>query len=260
MISYCIAAFRHRYTSALIEDLHEKTSVPYEILVWINGPDDGISAFIDWKKREGVAVEIVGHSPENIGMNAYKELFLKAKYDLIVQLDDDVLLVSRKVAEIAAGIFERHPKVMQLVADVWQDEFTTGARPSIDQYREVDKADGLQDGPIDGWFSIYRRSILPLLLEAPYERYFFLGSFVREKLRISGLQGLLCRRMKVFHACGPIYARCFGYLDFEIEKFRSIGNHAAAKYYEIVKSREVDMGLVKNRIREVEDELDMFVG
>lgn len=260
MISYCIAAYRHRYAAALIEDLHRKTSVPYETLVWVNGPGEGLISFIEAKKVDGVPVKIVGYSPDNIGMNSYRELFLKATYDLIVQIDDDVLLISKEIAQIATDIFDRHPKVKQLVADVWQDEFTTGARPSISIYSSVSQQDGLMDGPIDGWFSIYHRSIMPLLLEAPYEKYFYLGSFVREKLRISGFQGLLCQRMKVFHACGPIYAKMFGYLDLEIDKYKSLGNEGMVKAYESVRVRKLDMKGIYRRLAEVDALLEDFKG
>ena len=260
MISYCIAAYRHRYAAALIEELHNKTSVPYETLVWVNGPGEGLISFIDAKRAEGVPVEVVGYSPDNIGMNAYRELFLKAAYDLIVQIDDDVLLVSREIAQRAADIFDRHPNVKQLVADVWQDEFTTGARPSISMYSSINEQDGLMDGPIDGWFSVYHRSIMPVLLEAPYERYFYLGSFVREKLRLSGLHGLLCQRMKVFHACGPIYAKMFGYLDWEIAKYKSVGNEGMVKAYESVKVRKLKMKEIYQRLSEVVVLLEGFKG
>lgn len=260
MISYCIAAYRHRYAAALIEELHKKTSVPYETLVWVNGPGEGLLSFVESKKGEGVPVKVVGYSPDNVGMNSYRDLFLSATHDLIVQIDDDVLLVSREIAQIAADIFKRHPKVKQLVADVWQDEFTTGARPNISSYLSVSDQDGLMDGPIDGWFSIYHRSIMPMLLDAPYEKYFYLGSFVREKLRISGLQGLLCQRMKVFHACGPIYAKVFGYLDVEIEKYKSLGNEGILKAYRSVQNKELDMKKVARRLADVQAILENFKG
>jgi len=58
-------------------------------------------------------------------MRAYRMLFTAARYELITQIDDDVLRISPQIAERAAAIFKAHPKVRQLVADTWQDEFTT---------------------------------------------------------------------------------------------------------------------------------------
>jgi hypothetical protein len=128
-------------------------------------------------------------------------------------------------------LFAKFPRVRQLVADVWQDEFTTGARPPIQGYRCVDGREGLYDGPIDGWFSIYHRSILPLLLALPYSEYFPIGGMVRQRLQRQGLRGLLCTRMKVFHVIGPQYASFFGMLDAEVEKYRRLGRRDILDWY-----------------------------
>jgi len=261
MISYCVVSIRPDYSMLVIEELSRKTTCrPYEILLWMNFLDkDGeYRNYISKKQRDGVPVRIVGHTPGNIGMNAYKELFLEAKYDFIVQMDEDVLFISKRIGEIALEIFARNKNVDQLVSDVWQDEFTTGARPGMDSYVNINLKDGLYDGPIDGWFSIYRRSILPILLEAPYERHFYLGSFVWGKLKSLGRLGCLCTRMKVFHACGPIYAHAFGLLDFEIEKFRNVGNKVMADAYESVKGKLPEVQVLEDRVMLIREHIDNF--
>lgn len=219
MISYCIICCRPRYNKVLIEDLARKTTAPYEILLWINIPDSDLTAFVARLASEGVPVRVVGHTPENVGMTAFRALFREARHDMIVQIDDDVLHVSRRIAETAAAIFRRHPSVRQLVADPVQDPFTTGGRPALSGYREMSAEDGLYDGAIDGWFSVYHRSIRGLLLdEVPYERRFYLGSCVRGLLSLKGLHGVLCTKMKVFHSCGPGYSEFFGFRKFDAEK------------------------------------------
>lgn len=231
MISYCIAAYRPVYSRMLIADLIRKTSVPFEILVWDNSGDGEFAEFLDAGAANAPIVP-VGRSPENIGMRAYADLFRAARHPLIVQIDDDVVCVSRQIAERASAIFAARPDVRQIVADVWQDELTTGARPPLDHYRPVDAAAGLYDGPIDGWFSIYHRSVLPLLLDTPLTDYCCLGAAIRGRLRRQRQRGLLCTQMKVFHAIGPAYASLFGMLDFEIAKYRRLGRTEIVRWYE----------------------------
>lgn len=231
MISYCIAVYRPTYARLLLEDLVRKTTARYEILVWLNVQDAVLEAEIAAARARGVPLRILGRTPHNIGMCAYRELFRAARYPLIVQIDDDVICVSRRIAERAVCLFEQFPKVRQLVADVWQDEFTTGARPPLDAYRCVDAREGLYDGPIDGWFSIYHRSILPVLLSLPFSSYCCLGAMVRSRLSQRGLSGLLCTRMKVFHVIGPQYAALFDMLEFEVEKYRRLGRSDIVDWY-----------------------------
>jgi hypothetical protein len=232
MISYCVAAYRPRYVRMLVADLVRKTTVPFEVLIWLNVADDELVAFLHQMAAAGAPIHIVGLTPENIGMRAYRHLFEAARYQMITQIDDDVVCVSPEIAQRAAAIFNRHPTIRQIVADVWQDDFTSGARPGMDAYRCVDPSIGLYDGPIDGWFSIYHRSILPLLQTVPYSQYCFIGGVVQGQLRRRRLQGLLCTRMKVFHVIGPEYVSMFDMLEFEIAKYQALGRSDIVDWYE----------------------------
>lgn len=232
MISYCIALYRPTYARLLLADLVEKTSAPFEILVWLNVADAPLDAEIDAAIRSGVPLRVVGRTPDNIGMLAYRELFRAARYPLITQIDDDVVCISRGIAQRADRLFRRFPTVRQLVADVWQDEYTTGARPPIDQYSVFDENEGLYSGPIDGWFAVYHRSILPVLLSVPVAPYLPLGGAIRAQLARRGQHGLLDRGMKVFHVIGPEYAAAFGMLEFEIDKYRRLQRYDIVAWYE----------------------------
>src|SRR5882724_6197328 len=152
MISYCVAVYRPTYARLLLADLVAKTSVPYEILVWLNVADAKLDADIDTTIASGAPLRVVGRTPDNIGMVAYEKLFRAARYPLIVQIDDDVVCISRGIAQRADRLFRRFPRVRQLVSDVWQDEYTTGARPPLEQYSAFDSNEGLYSGPVDGWF------------------------------------------------------------------------------------------------------------
>lgn len=231
MISYCIAAYRPTYARLLVSDLVRKTSVPFEILVWLNLEDPAFERFLDRLARTGAPVRVVGRSPENIGMAAYWSLFQEAVYDLVVQIDDDVVCVSPRIAERAADLMRRFPEVRQLTADVWQDEYTTGARPPMEAYRPYRPEDGLYEGPIDGWFAVYHRPTVLSLLPAP-GRYLPLGGILKAHLARHRLRGLLCTGFKVFHVIGPEYASAFDMLDFEVRKYRDLGRQDIVDWYE----------------------------
>jgi hypothetical protein len=256
VISYCIASYRPRYSSLLIQDLVRKTTAPFEILVWLNVEDAQFERFLEEQQTMGAPLRIVGKTPENIGMEAYSRLFPEARYELIVQIDDDVVAISKQIAEQAADIFSRFPRVKQLVADVWQDEYTTGARPPMSCYRAYEPTQGLYDGPIDGWFSIFHRSALPLATSAPWSIYFPLGGHLRNRLRANGELGLLCTKFKVFHVIGPHYASYFGMLDFEIQKYQRLGRNDIVDWYESAKATLPGKAELEPRVKEIFAALD----
>jgi hypothetical protein len=248
MISYCVAVYRPTYARLLLDDLVAKTGAPYEILLWLNVADPELDAHIDALAARGAHVRVLGRTPENIGMVAYKALFAAARHPLIAQIDDDVVCISPGIAERASRLFERFPKVRQLVADVWQDEHTTGARPPMDHYRVFDAVEHLYDGPIDGWFSIYHRSLQPLLAGLPFAPYVALGAATADRLRRRGQFGLLDRGMMVFHVIGPAYADAFAMLAFEIDKYRRLGRTDIVAWYEAYRSAPVACEALAARI------------
>ncbi len=251
MISYCIACYRPVYTQLLIDDLYCKTDVDYEILLWLNCDDEVFERFLAERISAGYPVQIVGKTVENIGMRAYFELFQRARYELVTQIDDDVICVSPGIAQTANRIFQRHKRVRQLVADVWQDEYTTGARPEMSHYRSYDQRDGLYEGPIDGWFSICHRSALACLPPRPAAGYFPLGTMVKQQLRRRGLRGLLCTGLKVFHVIGPQYSSRFGMLDFEIEKYQRLGRTDIVSWYQDAKAQLPDKSELEDRVNRI---------
>jgi hypothetical protein len=231
MISYCIAVFRPRYARLLVDDLARKTTTPFEILLWLNTDDREFETHVTQQSERGVPVRVVGRSDANIGMRAYRSLFRAARFPLIAQIDDDVVRVSPGIAQRASRLFARFPNVRQLVADVWQDQHTTGARPPLSAYRSFDVQEGLYDGPVDGWFSIYHRSVIALADTLPYSNYFPLGGMMRARLIGRRMHGLLDTGMKVFHVVGPAYASFYGMLEFEIAKYAALGRGEIVRWY-----------------------------
>jgi hypothetical protein len=231
MISYCIACYRPVYGRFLIDELIRKTTAPYEILLWLNVVDEGFERFLADQIALGAPLRIVGRTPNNIGMAAYPALFSSSRFDMVVQIDDDVVCVSPRIAERAKETFDRFPGVGMLTADVWQDEYTTGARPPMQNYREVNHEFGLYDGPIDGWFAIYRKTSLALCPPVHSGRYYPLGCAIKRELQFVGKRGLLCTRIRVFHVIGPAYASYFGTLESEIAKYSALGRQEMVNWY-----------------------------
>jgi hypothetical protein len=250
MISYCVACYRPVYARLLLQELVRKTSTPFEILLWLNVEDAGLDADIADAMAQGVPLTVVGRSPHNIGMTAYLDLFRASRYPLIAQIDDDVVCMSRGLAERAAHLFARFPQVRQVVADVWQDDYTTGARPPLAQYRVFDALERLYEGPVDGWFSVYHRSVLPMLLRLPVTAYYPIGATMCGALAQRGVKGVLDGGgMKVFHVVGPDYARAFGMLDHEIAKYRRLNRQDIVDWYEA--SVEQDSQAMAARVEQI---------
>jgi len=256
VISYCIAVYRATYARLLLADLVAKTSVPFEILVWLNVADPALDEDIGRATAAGVPLRVIGRTPANIGMLAYRHLFRQARFPLITQIDDDVVCVSRGIPQRAERLFRRFPTVRQLVADVWQDEHTTGARPPLQHYSVFDEAEGLYLGPVDGWFAIYHRSILPLLLGVRMTNYFSLGAAISGLLTRGGQHAVLDRGMKVFHVIGPAYASAFGTLAFEIEKYRRLRRTDIEAWYRSYSADDRSRAIMVQRVAAIRASLD----
>lgn len=259
MISYCSALYRPAYARLLLADLAAKTTVPFEIVVWLNVADSNLDADIDAAVRAGVPIRVIGRTPQNIGMAAYERLFRAARYSLITQIDDDVVCVTPGIAQRAARLFERFPTVRQLVADVWQDEHTTGARPPMDQYTAFAANERLYSGPVDGWFSIYHRSVLSVLLGLRMTRYFPLGATVARQLARRGQHAVLDAGMKVFHVIGPEYAAAFGMLDHEVAKYRDLSRHDIEAWYRGYSPDAASLENTRRRIADIRTALSTAV-
>lgn len=249
MISYCVCLSRPSQGSMLLRELVEKTKVPYEILVWMNTADQRLVDTIQTLQAELVPIKVVGSTPHDMGMQGFRVLFEHARYDMIAQVDEHIILMSQGIAEKAAAIFKKYKDVKMLVPDVIQDVYTDGARPPMDQYKPFDENNGLYDGPVDGWFAIYDRALFPALYDVTYERNFFLGSWARGKAISMKFRGLLCTQMKVFHAYGPAYAETFGSRLEEAERIRYFGNHPLADLYQ-------SCGVTPENVREMRLRID----
>jgi len=258
MISYCLVAYRPVYSKLLIRELIKKTSVPYEILIWLNVDDPGLEECIAVAAKQGHPIRLVAKTPQNVGMKAFRELFALARYSMVVQLDDDVVYISRNIAQIVSGVFQRHRDIGMITAHVWQDEYTSGSHPPLEKYKPSAYGDGLMLGPIDGGFSVYSHEALAILPSAPYENYFCLGAWVANELMRRKNFGVLSTKIKMFHVVGPVYVSYYGMLDFEIEKYKRVSHQAVVNWYETARASLPPKAEVENRIRGIEAHFESY--
>jgi hypothetical protein len=260
-LSYMLPSYRAFYTSRLLGEIAKKTTLSYEFLIWLNLSDAGLESYIRTLISAGCPIRIVGKTPENIGMAAFKPMIEQAKGEMLVQLEDDVLFVSRRAGEIAGDIFARRPDIGMLTADVWQDEFSNGGHPRPEHYKCVDEADQLYEGNIDGGFSVYPRKYVPLLLQTVFPQYFGMGAAMHCRLQGAGKKAYKCRRMRMFHLCGPVYHSLFpGMLEFELAKYRRIGHKGMVSVFEAQSKTLPPREILEQRFRAIENYHDAFSG
>lgn len=232
--SYCVPVFRPVYARRLLGELVRKTSVPYEIRLWLNCDDALFEEEVQDLARQGVPVHIDGKTPENIGMQAFKAMFSRAEGRMLVQLDDDVVAITPGAAEIALDVLEKRDAGL-LGAHVWQDDWGNGGRPALKHYILVDPAARLFKGPIDGGFTFYRREVAARIHRLRNARYFGLGVELVGEAGLMGLESYLTDRILMFHVNTPAYHAHFGMLDFEIKKYRNINRNDMAELLERAK-------------------------
>jgi hypothetical protein len=125
----------------------------------------------------------------------------------------------------------------------------------MQRYREISRDFGLYDGPIDGWFAIYRRTVLRACGTLRPSRYHAIGCEVKNRLSAMGHSGLLCTRLKVFHVTGPAYASYFGMLDFELAKYSSLGRQDVVNWYLGERSKLPPRDELALRVRQIQKNL-----
>ena len=123
-------------------------------------------------------------------------------------------------------------------------------------YRSFNEEYGLHDGPIDGWFAVYRKSALALCRHIRPAKYFGLGCAIKSHLNSVGKKALLCTRMKVFHVTDPTYVSYFGMLDSEIEKYRGLGRKDQVDRYTAARASIPPMEEMAVRVQRILTDLE----
>jgi rhamnosyltransferase len=200
------------------------TQEPFEIIIMDNASNDGTDEMCRALERKHPGVIRHVRLKRNYGTNAYALGFLLARYKYLVDVDDDILAVSKGWDSATAKAFSVIPRLGFLSMNVVQDKYTNGAKPDISNYSEsIFSGTTLETGPAGGWFAVTTRAIYNEaggFIFRPYKPFHLEdGKFVREISKKGYASGILKEKF-VYHACGAYWNSAYGYNKMWREKYR----------------------------------------
>ncbi|MBI4575661.1 MAG: glycosyltransferase family 2 protein [Planctomycetes bacterium] len=192
---------RRGLTSLLATARHPRM----EVIVWDNASTDGTAAFLAGLADPRLRTV---RGPENIGMNAYREMGLVAAGPLLVHLDDDVIHFPEGWLLDLARAFLRLPRVGYLACGVVQDEWTDGGKNPDHRYLRVEHAPDLvvDYGAAGQWCTMTSREVHDRIggyPARPGTRFYWGDRDYRDSLRRAGYRSGVLETVRVYHACGP---------------------------------------------------------
>jgi glycosyltransferase involved in cell wall biosynthesis len=228
---------RYKFLELCLENLVKNIADPAtcEIVVMDNGSTDKTPEIL--KGYAGSPLVRVITRKANYGLNAYKRLFLAAKGEYVVIVDDDVLSFPEKLDAIFLDYMTTFTNYGFIGLNVVQNEFTLGAKPTIDHYTEETRnGKTIEAGPTGGWCTCFRKrdfrrvllSFMMLNMNMKRSEDGALALLFQRKLKLKS--GLIKDAM-CLHACGPYYAKQYGHMEREIEKYTNSGLYNIADNY-----------------------------
>ena len=239
LISFAMLTWnRHKFLKETLDAIVAGLSgdFDYEFLIWDNGSTDQTGEVLAaFGKRPGARIF---RSRRNLSINAYKPLFNRAKGDIIIEIDDDILHLPLGFDKAMVDYLNAYPDYGYLSLNVVQNEQTEGAKPAASCYTlDTRGPKTVEEGPAGGWCVGFRRkdyrkvlvffNLIPLSMKRgedgilPYLFKVFLGR------RRGIIQEVVC-----LHATGPYFAKLYGQLDREIEKYRIAGLEGHVRLFE----------------------------
>lgn len=215
---------RKEFLACAVNAVLLNTERPFELLIMDNASEDGTDALCQALQRQHPHQVRHCRMDRNFGTNAYALGFLEARFKYLVDMDDDVLALSKGWDYAAIQAFERFPRLGFLAMNVVQDEYTTGAKKDPSAYTERSSGDTtLEVGPTGGWFSVTTRAhynevggfIFKPYKPFPPED----GKYIRKLSKHDYFAAILKRKF-VYHASGPYWNGAYGYTQIWDEKYR----------------------------------------
>lgn len=232
LISFAMLTWnRHKFLRATLEAIFASLSgeFEYEFLIWDNGSTDETGEVLTaFEAKPGVRVF---RSKKNRSINAYKPLFNRAKGDIIIEIDDDILQLPKGFDKAVVEYLKAFPDYGYLSLNVVQNEQTEGAKPPASCYTPDTRGGRtVEEGPAGGWCVGFRRKdyrvVLPFFNLIPMSMKRGEDGILPYLFRVflHKRRGII-REIVCLHATGPFFAKLYGQLDREIEKYRIAGLH-----------------------------------
>ncbi len=204
---------RAQFLDLALRSLSDTVPDEHEVLLWDNASADETPQVIAKWQQSRLNLQVF-RSRTNIGTNGFAELALRAKRELIFEMDDDIFLLPQNWAEKLSSAFKLFPECTYLALDVVQDEFTHGAKPLPVHYQSVTRDDvTLEFGPTGGWATATPRKFyfstegFPF---RPHKPYFSEDGYYNRIVRERGKKSAILTGVKCYHASGPNWNVAFG--------------------------------------------------
>ena len=218
-------------------------TLSYELIVMDNGSTDETEAVLR-HYADKPQVRLI-RLPKNRGLNSFKKLFSLARGEIIVAVDDDVIQAPKDFDRILLDYLNHFPDYGYIALNVIQNEMTDGARPADGNYTDDVRGEYvIEQGPTGAWFSAFRNreyrifrflfNLVPIQFPLTQD-----GIMVNLMISVFRKKSGLVKNTKCLHACGPLYAREYGYLAVGMEKYASAGIlDQVEKYRQVAQSAE----------------------
>ena len=215
---------RKEFLACAVDAVVSNTDLPFELFIMDNASEDGTDEMCQALQKQHAGRVRHFRLDRNFGTNAYALGFLEARFRYLVDMDDDILALSRGWDHAAVDAFERFPRLGFLAMNVVQDAYTTGAKKEPGLYTEKSSGNStLQIGPTGGWFSVTTRAhynevggfIFKPYKPFPPED----GKYIR-KLSEHDYFAAILKRKFVYHASGAYWNGAYGYTKIWDEKYR----------------------------------------
>lgn len=228
--SVVLATFnRKEFLSCAVTTVVSNTQLPFELIIMDNASDDGTREMCQMLQAKYPALVRHIRLRRNIGTNAYALGFLQARYKYLVDMDDDILAISKGWDRATIDAFRRFPRLGLLAMNVVQDKYTSGGKHDISEYSESTVSDTtLEIGPTGGWFAVTTRPIYDEVggfIFLPYKPFPAEdGQYIRQLSKRGYIAGIL-KKAFVYHASGPYWNRAYGFNRIWDEKYRRHHKH-----------------------------------
>lgn len=223
-------------------------SLSHQIVIIDNGSTDGTRSVLEeYRNRPEVTIL---YNEKNEHFATYKKLFPMLKADILVDVDDDVIEFPRHFDRTLLEYMDVYRDYGFLALNVVVDGKTTGARPTTPYVDDIRFVSGremvVEEGQAGGWCAAFRRKHFRLI--RPFFNFLVMsrrfsgrigGGIWMEDAVINGfVRSVFRKRVGIIrdavclHADSPYYAKLYGLIKREHEKYERLSEREKARLYE----------------------------